>query len=852
MDVLTRQIELLWMGAIAACPLAVLVALACRFPRVRPATRHLLWGCVLCSLVTPMLGSAIWRPDWFASSRLRSLIAPEATLPLAQAEPPRVLPRQSSIIQPAFEGRAPREPLASTANLAPTLDFASLPRTARSEPARPRSLARENPFRTPLPSVADASLATIASPASGSTSAPFASSSDVMRPSTIAPAGAPVSAGAPSRASAVVDAALQLRDALVSPPIPAPLWLGGALMLAAIAALRSSVASRWLATSTPASADTTELVGQIARSLGLRRAPRAMLVDAPVSPMVWCGWRPRLLLPRALWSRLDTNTRRVVLVHELAHLRRGDHLVRWIESTLGTLFWWHPVAWWARRRLRDEAELCCDAWVTSLYPAERRTYASALVTTTSFLCAPRGAPRHGLGVAAGSASKLARRITMVMTSSSAPRASKLGIALGALALALSTFVIPGVACPPEEEGAKSGAHVLIAPKPARTRNSARAGTHEAPAANPFLGEAPALEAMRTPHPPEAPEAPAAAAGPNAPHNLYVIPRGTMGPRAIGRGQSIARTNLDDLKAGRSPREYDLPAGRRQSFYSLMSRSDVPILVEMAGDEIVLWGTDAEHEVFGRFVGIIAKGGQHERTRSNRADTGQREMERELARAQASAARAYRSSLEQLRTHREQLQRQLESARKQGDRTRQQSEKQMRELERLMELRRSAADQNDGPSPADRERFERAAREFQAHAQALDGASGAMNANIDHLEQMVRELDERAQAMEAAIAGIADEQLEETLAQGDSDDDNAMDADDDSSTDAQDADDAQEDDEQATVIAPAIGTIVSAGPVAPVAPLSTTLTTRPTPAVAAVAPVPPVAPVRAASPAPLAR
>ena len=36
-----------------------------------------------------------------------------------------------------------------------------------------------------------------------------------------------------------------------------------------------------------------------------------------------------------------------VLAHELAHVRRRDHLVRWLEWLACVAFWWNPVAWWA-------------------------------------------------------------------------------------------------------------------------------------------------------------------------------------------------------------------------------------------------------------------------------------------------------------------------------------------------------------------------------------------------------------------------------------------------------------------------------------------------------------------------
>ena len=101
----------------------------------------------------------------------------------------------------------------------------------------------------------------------------------------------------------------------------------------------------------------------------LRRSVRRGLVDvAPVvrvaavaSPQVAGWWRPWLLVPPGLAARLAPAELDAVLLHELAHLRRGD--LRWnlLQRLTLALLWFHPVAWRLQAQLARERERCCDA-----------------------------------------------------------------------------------------------------------------------------------------------------------------------------------------------------------------------------------------------------------------------------------------------------------------------------------------------------------------------------------------------------------------------------------------------------------------------------------------------------------
>jgi HEAT repeat protein len=100
-------------------------------------------------------------------------------------------------------------------------------------------------------------------------------------------------------------------------------------------------------------------LGRVTDRLGLRTAVRVVRSHAATMP-VTCGvLRPAIVLPEE--SEAWTEERReAVLLHELAHVRRGDlatHLIAWVACSL---YWFHPLAWIAARRMRHESERACD------------------------------------------------------------------------------------------------------------------------------------------------------------------------------------------------------------------------------------------------------------------------------------------------------------------------------------------------------------------------------------------------------------------------------------------------------------------------------------------------------------
>jgi VWFA-related protein len=79
-----------------------------------------------------------------------------------------------------------------------------------------------------------------------------------------------------------------------------------------------------------------------------------------VSPAAVGVLRPAVLLPMG-WRDWEPDTRRAVLAHEFAHIRRKDAWISALGRLVTSVLWFHPLAWWLSRKVSGLAELACDA-----------------------------------------------------------------------------------------------------------------------------------------------------------------------------------------------------------------------------------------------------------------------------------------------------------------------------------------------------------------------------------------------------------------------------------------------------------------------------------------------------------
>lgn len=109
-----------------------------------------------------------------------------------------------------------------------------------------------------------------------------------------------------------------------------------------------------------ADAEFAAVVADVCRRVGLKRMPTVRISDEAPAPYIYGIRQPTLVLSRRQLVRPDELE--AVVLHEIAHLRRGDLFVRYVQWIAGTwLFFW-PVVAWVNRRIDLAREAACDEW----------------------------------------------------------------------------------------------------------------------------------------------------------------------------------------------------------------------------------------------------------------------------------------------------------------------------------------------------------------------------------------------------------------------------------------------------------------------------------------------------------
>ncbi|MCA9275779.1 MAG: M56 family metallopeptidase [Phycisphaerales bacterium] len=111
---------------------------------------------------------------------------------------------------------------------------------------------------------------------------------------------------------------------------------------------------------TEASGEWAAVFEEMRAALGVSRRVRMLVSGIARCPVVVGVVSPVVIVPSSVLLMMSPEQVRMVLAHELAHIRRYDHLVNMLQVLVETVMFYHPVVWWMSHQARVEREHCCD------------------------------------------------------------------------------------------------------------------------------------------------------------------------------------------------------------------------------------------------------------------------------------------------------------------------------------------------------------------------------------------------------------------------------------------------------------------------------------------------------------
>lgn len=152
-------------------------------------------------------------------------------------------------------------------------------------------------------------------------------------------------------------------------------------------------------------------------------------------------FRPAIVFPASLFRQLSADELKVIVLHELAHLRRWDDWTNLAQKVVKAVFFFHPAVWWIENSLALEREMACDDIVLA-QASSPRAYASSLISLAEKLHNTRG-----LALAQALLSRMnqmSRRVTQILD---ARRPKTIALAKPALAMSAAMLVLALCASP---------------------------------------------------------------------------------------------------------------------------------------------------------------------------------------------------------------------------------------------------------------------------------------------------------------------------------------------------------------------------------------------------------------------
>jgi len=185
------------------------------------------------------------------------------------------------------------------------------------------------------------------------------------------------------------------------------LWVAGMVSMLFLTYSRHKVLTWGYRDSKPAGPELRRLLESCQKQLSFNRKIGIEVVEEKISPSVVGFFRPVIYLPEVLLDRLDSEQLRLILLHELYHLRRGDPWINLLQIVLQIVYFYNPLLWVANANIRRLREESTDEAVLSHRDVPIRAYSKMLLDSaeavtplpvhvqTMALCVAEGSSRMG-------------------------------------------------------------------------------------------------------------------------------------------------------------------------------------------------------------------------------------------------------------------------------------------------------------------------------------------------------------------------------------------------------------------------------------------------------------------------
>jgi len=202
-------------------------------------------------------------------------------------------------------------------------------------------------------------------------------------------------------------------------------------------------------TANPAHPSIVRMCRKLARTMNV--PPPRVIKSEKASKTFLCGIvAPTIIIPAHGYG--ESMTSRQVIIHELAHLSRRDHVWNGVGLAVRIVFPLQPLAWFLVRKFRELSDYICDDYVVS-YTGTRYEYALNLLAIIQSLRPDISAFAAGSGIITGK-SQIRKRIERILDRSQKlylrprPLEAAFITALSLSSLALTGFVSFGPECEP--------------------------------------------------------------------------------------------------------------------------------------------------------------------------------------------------------------------------------------------------------------------------------------------------------------------------------------------------------------------------------------------------------------------